>query len=75
MLGSCKVCNDAHANFTSHNTVIHPLPLMRLLYRSHIDLMESFPTIVCGHRYVMVMIESGAKVSMGCCARLAAAQK
>ena len=57
---SCKVCREAKAQFNTPAATLNSLPLMKLLYRLHVDLMGPF-IVSDGMRFVMIMLEAGTK--------------
>jgi hypothetical protein len=58
---SCAACDHVKASFEVRDTVLKPLPIMRLFYRWGVDLCKMPHTSEDGSKYVVVMIEHFTK--------------
>ena len=61
LVRNCATCDRVKASFTHRHPVLHPLPILGLMYRWGVDLAGPFKVTVRGNAYVMVMIEHFSK--------------
>jgi hypothetical protein len=61
-VNSCESCSRVEAStFQAIHPELHPLPLMGLFYRWHVDLCGPFAASDRGSQYVMVAVEAYSK--------------
>jgi hypothetical protein len=58
---ACAACDRVKVSFEVRDTVLKPLPIMRLFYRWGVDLCKMPHTSKDGNKYVVVMIEHFTK--------------
>jgi hypothetical protein len=61
VVGGCKACDLARAQFNAQLPALQPLPVMGLFYRWSVDLCGPFPQSKRGNKYEMVMVEHYSK--------------
>ena len=60
-LRSCSVCDRVRASFDAKAVQLHPLPIMGLFYRFHLDAAVNLPESSQGMRHVLIIVEAFSK--------------